>query len=39
MDRRTYLNSLLTKYETFLKKLYYLIHSEDVPRNPKTPTK
>lgn len=39
MDRRTYFNSLLTKYETFLKKLYYLIHSADVPRNPKAPNK
>lgn len=39
MDRRTYFNSLLTKYETFLKKLYYLINGEEVPRNPNTPDK
>ena len=35
--RRTIFNQLLTKYENFLKKLYYLIHQTDVPTNPNAP--
>ena len=30
-EKRMYLTTLLIKYETFLKKLYYLIHKADVP--------
>lgn len=30
-EKRMYLTTLLIKYETFLKKLYYLIHGKDVP--------
>ena len=37
IDRRTIFNQLLTKYENFLKKLYYLIHQTDVPTNPHAP--
>lgn len=37
IDRRTIFNQLLTKYENFLKKLYYLIHQTDVPTNPNAP--
>lgn len=29
-DKRTYFNSLLSKYESYLKKLYYLCHGEEV---------
>ncbi len=39
LDKRTYFNSLVAKYEAYLKKLYYLLYQEDVPRNPNTPTK
>ena len=34
VDKHTYFNSLLSKYESYLKKLYYLCHREEVP----TPT-
>ena len=37
IDRRTIFNQLLTKYESFLKKLYFLIHQADVPTNPNAP--
>ena len=30
-DKQTYFNSLLSKYESYLKKLYYLCHGEEVP--------
>ncbi len=39
LEKRTYFNSLVAKYEAFLKKLYYLICNEDVPCNPKHPEK
>ena len=39
LEKRTYFNSLVAKYEAYLKKLYYLINEDDVPRNPKTPDK
>lgn len=39
LEKRTYFNSLVAKYEAFLKKLYYLIAHDDVPRNPNTPDK
>ena len=29
--KQTYFNSLLSKYESYLKKLYYLCHGEEVP--------
>src|SRR5574344_1293011 len=29
-DKQTYFNSLLSKYESYLKKLYYLCHGEEV---------
>ena len=39
LEKRTYFNSLVAKYEAYLKKLYYLINEDDVPRNPNTPDK
>ena len=30
-DKRMYLDMLLMRYEVYLKKLYYLIHSEELP--------
>ena len=39
LEKRTYFNSLVAKYEAFLKKLYYLIHTDDVPRHPQHPEK
>lgn len=39
LEKRTYFNSLVAKYEAFLKKLYYLINNDEVPSNPKTPDK
>ena len=39
LEKRTYFNSLVAKYEAFLKKLYYLIAHDDVPRNPHNPDK
>lgn len=39
LEKRTYFNSLVAKYEVFLKKLYYLIHTDDVPRHPQHPEK
>ena len=39
LEKRTYFNSLVAKYEAFLKKLYYLIAHDDVPRNPNNPDK
>ena len=39
LEKRTYFNSLVAKYEAFLKKLYYLINKDDVPRNPRHPEK
>lgn len=34
VDRQTIFNQLVTKYEVFLKKLYYLIHHEEIqPRD------
>lgn len=38
-EKKAFFNILVTKYEAFLKKLYYLIHQSDVPSNPNTPTK
>ena len=35
IDKRQYLNSLLIKYESFLKKLYYLMYKKDVPFPPE----
>ena len=35
LEKRTYFNSLVAKYEAYLKKLYYLINNDEVPRNPK----
>ena len=37
LEKRTYFNSLVAKYEAFLKKLYYLINSDDVPHHPDHP--
>ncbi len=31
VDKRRHFNSLVSKYEAFLKKLYYLINSEELP--------
>ena len=31
VEKRQYLTTLLIKYETYLKKLYYLIHGKEVP--------
>lgn len=31
IEKRMYLTTLLLKYESFLKKLYYMIHKTDVP--------
>ena len=39
LEKRTYFNSLVAKYEAYLKKLYYLIKNDDVPRNPYHPDK
>ena len=39
LEKRTYFNSLVAKYEAFLKKLYYLINKDEVPRNPRHPEK
>ena len=39
LEKRTYFNSLVAKYEAYLKKLYYLLNEDDVPRNPNTPDK
>lgn len=39
LEKRTYFNSLVAKYEAYLKKLYYLINNDDVPRNPYHPDK
>ena len=39
LEKRTYFNSLVAKYEAFLKKLYYLINENDVPRHPAHPEK
>ena len=39
LEKRTYFNSLVAKYEAYLKKLYYLLNEDDVPRNPNTPNK
>ena len=39
LEKRTYFNSLVAKYEAYLKKLYYLIKNDDVPRNPYQPDK
>jgi type I restriction enzyme R subunit len=39
LEKRTYFNSLVAKYEAYLKKLYYLIKNDDVPRNPHQPDK
>ena len=39
LEKRTYFNSLVAKYEAYLKKLYYLIHTDDVPRHPQHPEK
>lgn len=37
VDRQTIFNQLVTKYEVFLKKLYYLIHQEEIqPRRGET---
>ncbi len=41
VDRRRHFNTILTKFETYLKKLYWLIHGEELKntRDPeKTPT-
>ena len=37
LEKRTYFNSLVAKYEAFLKKLYYLINCDDVPHHPEHP--
>lgn len=34
-EKRMYLTTLLIKFESFLKKLYYLIHKSDVPAKEK----
>jgi type I restriction enzyme R subunit len=39
LEKRTYFNSLVAKYEAYLKKLYYLLNEDEVPRNPRTPDK
>lgn len=39
LEKRTYFNSLVAKYEAFLKKLYYLLNKDEVPRHPKYPEK
>lgn len=31
VDRRTHFNTLITKFEAFLKKVYYLVFDEEVP--------
>ena len=33
-DRKIIFNQLVSKFEAFLKKLYYIIHQEDVPAYP-----
>ena len=39
VDKRVYFNSLVAKYEAYLRKLYYLIHNEEVqPYNNGTTT-
>ena len=38
VDRRRHFNTILTKFETYLKKLYWLIHGEDL-RNGRDPQK
>ena len=39
LEKRTYFNSLVAKYEAFLKKLYYLLNQDEVPRHPDHPEK
>lgn len=43
VDKRVYFNQLVSKYEAYLKKLYYLIHGEEVKasivKDPSTPTR
>lgn len=39
LEKRTYFNSLVAKYEAFLKKLYYLLYQDEVPRHPDHPEK
>ena len=39
LEKRTYFNSLVAKYEAFLKKLYYLLYKDEVPRHPEHPEK
>lgn len=39
LEKRTYFNSLVAKYEAFLKKLYYLFNQDEVPRHPDHPEK
>ena len=31
VDKRSYFTTLVTKYEIYLKKLYYLINNEELP--------
>lgn len=38
VDRRRHFNTILTKFETYLKKLYWLIHGEEL-RNTRDPQK
>ncbi|MCM1140020.1 MAG: type I restriction endonuclease [Muribaculum sp.] len=38
VDRRRHFNTILTKFETYLKKLYWLIHSEEL-KNTRDPEK
>ena len=38
VDRRRHFNTILTKFETYLKKLYWLIHGEEL-RNTRDPEK
>lgn len=37
-DRRRHFNTILTKFETYLKKLYWMIHGEEL-KNIRTPEK
>jgi len=36
VEKRRHSNTIITKYETFLKKLYYMIHGEEM-KNTRTP--
>lgn len=38
VDRRRHFNTILTKFETYLKKLYWLIHGKEL-RNTRDPEK